>query len=400
MKALQSILAWRREQPIPVAVDALFCLFALFLAVMASGSPEWAYGLFGTKDKFRILELVGIAMGGVLLTIGTAIAHRRARAMEEAAKAQAEAAKAQAAANKGAEDGRRQERLKNAIEHLGHDSDSVRLGGSYELFHLAKDTEYLRQTVLDILCAHIRWTTGEDEYRRKFKSKPSEEIQSLLTLLFVRAHEVFRGCHINLRGSWLAGAILNRARFLEADLSRTYLQQSFLVEAHLQAAFLAEAKMQGAFLHKGRLRGANLSLANMQGADLSGSHLQRVSLYKTQLQGANFCRAFLQGAICQPRFGDSFGSRIRAGIKQKNDLSEATFENGLSGEDVTNLAAILPDDAAEKLRETLKWHISPTARHELPRNSRAILGAYTEADAERWIAEYEEARGRNPKADG
>ena len=40
-------------------------------------------------------------------------------------------------------------------------SDSVRLGGAYELFHLAQDTEELRQTVLDILYAHIRRTTGE-----------------------------------------------------------------------------------------------------------------------------------------------------------------------------------------------------------------------------------------------
>ena len=50
--------------------------------------------------------------------------------------------------------------MKNAIEHLGHASESVHLGGAYELFHLAEETKELRRTVCDILCAHIRRSGG------------------------------------------------------------------------------------------------------------------------------------------------------------------------------------------------------------------------------------------------
>ena len=167
----------------------------------------------------------------------------------------------------------------------------------------------------------------------------------------------------------------------------------------MQRAFLVGAKMQGAVLREARLRGANLSRAKMQMTNLSGSHMQRVSLYQTQLQGANFSKAFLQGAICQRRHKGPFGSRIREGIKQKNDLSKATFAGGLSREDVNDLASIMPNDAASKLQEALEPHIEP-ASHELPANSGAIVGAYTEEDAERWIAEYEKARGKSPKVDG
>ena len=103
-----------------------------------------------------------------------------------------DAANAQAEANRTTEWGQRQERFKNAIEHLGHNSDSVRLGGAYELFHLVQDNKDLRQTVMDILCAHIRRTTGERKYREDYPSKPSEEVQSLLTLLFVEEHEAFK----------------------------------------------------------------------------------------------------------------------------------------------------------------------------------------------------------------
>ena len=151
------------------------------------------------------------------------MSYRRAKAMEDAVGK--------------TEQGQRQERLKNAIEHLGHKSDSVRLGGAYELFHLAKDTleedpkEKLSQTVLDILCAHIRQTTGESKYRETHKSKPSEEVQSILTLLFVQKHEVFKCLRIDLQGGYLNGANLQGARLERAILNEAYLQKANLSEA-------------------------------------------------------------------------------------------------------------------------------------------------------------------------
>ena len=123
----------------------------------------------------EVLQLLGIGIAGALLMLQALIANKRARAMEEAAAAQAGAAQAQATANLNTEGGQRQERLKNAIEHLGSGSESVRLVGAYELYHLADDTPSLRQTVLDILCAHIRRTTGEDGYKRAYTVRPSGE---------------------------------------------------------------------------------------------------------------------------------------------------------------------------------------------------------------------------------
>ena len=199
-------------------------------------------------------------MGGVLVALQALMSYKRAKAMEQTAEAQADAARAQADAVSKTEQGQRQDRLKNAIEHLGHESDSVRLGGAYELFHLAEDTKDLRQTVLDILCAHIRRTTGESEYREKHESKPSEEIQSLLTLLFVQEHGVFTDLPINLQGSWLNGAELSEADLRWAELSRAHLQGALFSNAYLQEALFFRAQMQGAYLVRARLDGAFLSL--------------------------------------------------------------------------------------------------------------------------------------------
>ena len=211
-----------------VLVCLLVGLLVVFVVVMCF-EPRWIFDLLGLSraevpetvagnSKYEVLKFIGISMGGVLIALQALIANKRANAMDKTAQAQADAAQAQAAAAKAqaraseeqakanwhTEQGQRQERLKNAIEHLGHGSDSVRMGGAYELFHLARDTQgrkakELRQTVLDILCAHIRRTTGESEYREKYKSKPSEEVQSLLTLILCRNMKFSKICTLTCR---------------------------------------------------------------------------------------------------------------------------------------------------------------------------------------------------------
>ena len=177
---------WQRWQrfrehiaEIPFIVRLLLSVLAVAaVAVMVSESAAGhLQELLGLNEKYDVLKAIGFCIVGVLLVWQAWAANKRAKAMEDA--------------TENTEAGQRQERLKNAIEHLGHDRDSVRTGGAYELFHLAKDTEDLRQTVLDILCAHIRRTTSENEYKAQHKTKPSEEIQSLLTLLFVQEYDVF-----------------------------------------------------------------------------------------------------------------------------------------------------------------------------------------------------------------
>ena len=274
-------------------------------------------GLIGLTAKNKILTFLGIGMGGILVALQALMSYKRAKAMEKTAEAQADAAKAQADAVSKTEQGLRQERLKNAIEHLGHDSSSVRLGGAYELFHLAEDNKDLRKTAFDMLCLHIRQTTGEKEYQENYKSKPSEEIQSLLTLLFVQEHKVFRGFHINLQGSWLKGADLKGARLEKAILIGVRLQKANLEEANLQrgnlvrarlreanlskaclqGATLTEARLQETDLIRARLQKANLRWAYLQDADLAGAYLQGTDLREAQLQEANFDSAYLQGAI-------------------------------------------------------------------------------------------------------
>ena len=418
--------------------------FLIFLLVLAFGAfvgvlfceciETYISNLLGLSNKNETLKFLGISMGGILIALQALMSYKRAKAMEDAAQAQADAANAQARAteeqakaNQHTEQGQRQERFRNAIEHLGHKSDSVRLGGAYELFHLAKDTEELRQTVLDILCAHIRQTTGESEYRETHKSKPSEEVQSLLTLLFVQEHKVFNDYHINLQGSWLNGvnleearlkkAVLTEAHLQGADLAGADLQMAYLIEARLQGATLDTAQLQGAWLREAhlqgawlswtllqkallrgaQLQGATLNTAQLQGAYLDTAQLQGAYLIEARLQGADLAGADLRGAQSQVGVSPKFSQRMRELIGQESDLFGSIFEGGLSREDLDSLVEGFSDKKSKELREKLESHIGEQASHQPPKN--AILGVYTEEDAEKWIAEYNEAMSSVPKED-
>ena len=397
-------------------MSILIAIVVVFVVVLWSDKPSWIFNLLGLggreEPKHDTLTFVGLGMGGALIALQALMSYKRAKAMEETANAQANAVLM-------TEQGQRQERLKNAIEHLGHESDSVRLGGAYELVHLAEDTKALCQTVLDILCAHIRQMTRDEAYRRKHNSKPSEEIQSLLTLLFVQRYEVFKHLHVNLQGSWLNGADIREAHLEKAVLANAYLQGAIFNEAHLQKANFREAHLQGAYLvmaHmqaanfiEARMQGAQLFRACLMGAELFGAHLHGARLYAACLQGARLGGAKLQGAdlshahlkgVNSMLAPDAFADRIRQQIGKESDLSGVVFAGGLSREDVDSLVKGLSNEKAKELREKLESHIDAPKSSELPSGFEYIhTGAYTENEAEQWIAEYEEAMSKTPEDD-
>ena len=437
---MQMFFKIRENRLLAFLVFLLVVLAVVFGCVVLSDNPQWVFNGLGlseaTSPKYEALKFLGIGMGGVLVALQALMSYRRAKALEDTVR--------------NTEQGQRQERLKNAIEHLGHESDSVRMGGAYELFHLAQDTKELRRTVFDILCAHIRWTTGKCEYQRMYRWKPSEEAQSLLTLLFVQQHGVFEGLHINLQGSWLNGAELSDAHLenavldkaslkvamlynadmrsakldganlhgahlIDADLRGASLWKTLLFgawlswtdlrgasfdEARLQGARLMQADLKSARLLEAHLQGAFLDSANLRAAFLGGARLQGANLWKAQLQGAGLRGTKLHGAGSQKVDAPgTFAQRMRASIGRVSDLSGAILAGGLNQEDVGSIVEGLPDDLARKLREKLITYIGMPESHELPQDSGAITGAYTEEEAEGWIAEYEEAMSEVPEVD-
>ena len=384
--------------------------FLIFLLVLAFGAfvgvlcceciAMYISKLLGLSfQKNETLKFLGISMGGILIALQALMSYRRAKAMEDAVEK--------------TEQGQRQDRLKNAIKHLGHDKESVRLGGAYELFHLAKESEEMRESVFDILCAHIRRTTGENEYRKTYGSKPSEEVQSLLNLLFIKTPEVFKGLYIDidLSGTWLNGSNLITARLEGVSLDDAYLRGANLMLAHLQGASLdgahlqsasfEHAYLQGAFFDGAYLQGTVFNNAYLQGASLIGAHLQEASLIETDLRGVRSHESHHERTQTTMELaeGSDFKQVIMRLSGQESDLSGAIFGGGLSQKDCDSFVKGLSDEIAEELLKNLEPHIGKPESKKLPEDSCAITGSYTKEDAKKWIAEYEKAMSEVPEDD-
>ena len=414
-------------QTILIALLVLVLLAFVFLLFFPGAGVQISARL-SLHQKSEAFIFTAIGAAGLLLALNALMAHKRSRQLDQVVKAQAEAASEQARAateqsraSLNAELGRRHERLHNGVEHLGHESVAVRLGGAYELFHLAEDTESLRQPVLDILCSHIRRTTGQDIYRRRHRSNPSEEVQSLLSLLFVSRRGICRGLQIDLQGSWLNGATLCGA----------YLCGANLAEARLRGADVVGARLQGADLSWAHLQVAGLSWARLQGAELVGARLDAASLSRANLQGADLARSMLRGAGTCPDAspgrvysgGESAGRGSHGGAvpgrKESRGLPRffrAAYHAVCRRRDRPERGGFRRRDDAGGGGVHSGWDVprngeraerkvdAPRRQEHVLRTSgtmrRGYRNAYTDEEAEKWIAEYEEATTTESEEEG
>ena len=253
---------------------ALTGLAGLFLWTGIAEGNWWLLDFLGQRQKAETLTFLGLAMGGVVLAIQAAVAYRRARALEETARAQADAV-AQT------EKGQRQERLKNAIEHLGHGSPSVRIAGVMELVRLAEDAPELKEIALGT------WTGTTKRPRATWRTnmatsiqRSRAEIQALLDIVTRDNHETFKGRPVKLRKRRLDGMDLWGAHLENADLRGTRFVEADLREADLRGADLRDADFRGA-----DLRGANLSGADLRGANLDGAAMEGADLAGALTEG-------------------------------------------------------------------------------------------------------------------
>ena len=391
-----------------VAIITLFVVLILLgLAFLAVGldRADFILCFLGEKNRNAALSFLGVAMGGALLALNAWASHRRAEAMQRAAEAQGAGTNEQALANKQMEDGRRQERLKNAIEHLGHHSAAVRLGGQYELYNLAlaDDTQQLRQTVFDIFCAYIRQTTSETDYQVEHETKPSSEIQHLLTLLFVRESDVFKGFQAELQGSWLHGVDLRKARLSHAYLSRAHLCHAKLLDAHLEIADLSVADLRKAELNNARLREANLLEARMHECNLSRAKLQGASLWLAELPGACLYEAQAQGAClvgAKAHGADLRNTGMQGAHVSRLELQEATLgQTHFHGADCEYPAPDRIKFCHRITRQsTCLTNLTDVVFSGPGGKEGAIEGSYSAEQASEWVEEHKNAMCAVPRS--
>ncbi len=432
MKRLRGLLGGpERWIEILILVLVLIVLLLLILTLFFVPKDCLEFGSFlcyslGVEDKRDVIQSLALALAGLVSALAVLAALRRATALNKTAQAQVETAQAQdktaqaqADVVKATEKGHRQQRFRDAVDHLGKEHVSVRHGGAYALFYLALDEERLRASIAEILCAHIRGTTStEAAYREEYANKPSIEIRSLLELLFtIKIHsektlkQFWKDLTPDLSEAYFRGVALDvtpygGARFQGADLREAQFQGAKLWGAQFQGADLRVAQFQGAKLWGAQFQGAELWVAQFQGADLKGAQFQgadlRVAQFQgaylegAQFQGANLERAQFQGVFCGEHLSQTFEDRIKSRIGEDSDLSSVVFSGGLSEEGVERIIGSISEyigkEYAQDLKEKLEKHVGSPEGHELPEDSGAETGHYKKEKAEQWIQEYNKNR--------
>ena len=255
---------------VAAAVLALFSVAVSFPVIWpkqaASPALEW-------------LRFAAYLVGGGFLIWQLRISDRRATALEK---------------------GNITERFKSAIEHLGSASESVRMGGVYALYHVARESREYAETVCKILCAHAKAVTTSADYAGK--EKPTTEITAILDVLFpTNGGGAFGELNIDisnwhLRGADVHSRIMMQIWGTQVNLSRANMWKVDLSGANVLGTNLSGASMNWANLSGADMLGANLSGANMLGANLSGASMTHVNLSGAIMEGANLSGASMLGA--------------------------------------------------------------------------------------------------------
>ena len=153
----------------------------------------------------------------------------------------------------------RNSRFAKGVELLGSNQESARTGGVYNLIFLAKEyPNEFKETVFNILCSHIRSITSINDYKKEFNLNPSNEIQTLMLLLFNSDDNFFSDLEGDLSNAYLAGIKLTGANLFRANLSYTNLIKADLSEVNMSEADLSRANLSNALLINTDMSRANL----------------------------------------------------------------------------------------------------------------------------------------------
>jgi uncharacterized protein YjbI with pentapeptide repeats len=230
------------------------------------------------------------------------------------------------------------ERFSKAVEQLGEESITIRLGAIYSLERIAKNSKYDHWTIMEVLTAFIREKSNDN---REPESKILQDIQAALTVIGRRNTENdLENERIDLRGANLNGANLSQAKLDRANFKKAELNGADMSKAKLNGAILVEAKLSKAKLWATELNKADLSNAELMESELTSTQLQEAILIKANLENAHLVAATLAGANLKKA---NLASAILGGAKFKNanlrksefreiDLKEADFSEA----DLTN----------------------------------------------------------------
>jgi uncharacterized protein YjbI with pentapeptide repeats len=253
------------------------------------------------------------------------------------------------------EEGQITDRFSRAVDQLGSDQYTIRLGGVYALERIARDSPRDYGPVMEVLTAFARQESpvGPNAAATPAAGAPEVplDVRAVFKVIGRRTEsqvetEMDEGGCLDLTGinavgadlagynlqntcwdrSDLRGAIVSDANLSDTTFANAVLQQANLDGVLAHGASFASANLYGANVSQSDLSSANLLAANLAGALLQGTNLTDANLLRANLAGATMFGANLTGA-------DLLNANLTGALLPDVDLSGA--EN-LTTEQVTD----------------------------------------------------------------
>jgi uncharacterized protein YjbI with pentapeptide repeats len=231
------------------------------------------------KSVIEAIKIIATVFGGIAILLNVYYGAKRAKALEKNAIAATQNAIAATKNAEIAEQGQLTERFTKAIEQLGSDNLSIRLGGIYALERIAKDSVRDHWTIMEVLSAFVRENASlkEDleEENAEGEQQPQKlrtDIQAALTVIGRRDSEKHPpNQSLDLSNSDIRGANLSESNLQGVNLKKANLQDVNFDRAYLQGAILKEANLKNANFYNTKLQETDLRKANLQEACFLGA---------------------------------------------------------------------------------------------------------------------------------
>lgn len=196
----------------------VFISFLICYLIFNDFISHWAYPTNENRNGELLKDFLA-ASGGLAVLAGLYISFVRSRAMERNVVNQEEQIKNQTVEINLSRDSLLNEQFKNAVEHLGSDSEPVILGGIAELNFLATNQEKkFSEIVKNIFCSYCK---SEAHYKKDDDSIKWNVIRAIIENL--SGNKAYSSFQVDLARTNMYGARLRHCELSNWDLSYSTL---------------------------------------------------------------------------------------------------------------------------------------------------------------------------------
>ena len=192
-------------------------------------------------------------------------------------------------------------RFSSCVELLGNPKESARIGCAYNLYFLADECpeDYLHP-ICEILCAHIRTMTNEKAYQERYREKPSNEMQTVLNLLFQKDrfdNLIFDKCYKNLEGAFLGGSILSNTILSNVNFRNATLSIVDFESASFNKVDFVNASLRNVNFNSAELFNVNYMFSTFSYVGFYGATLNQVDFRHVKFCDVDFWNAKIKEKV-------------------------------------------------------------------------------------------------------